>query len=209
VLKNPFQKSFYEKGQDHDPPRHTKFQEQPMANFVSDSCEFVDRSLASLFQRPVREQLKQIVIAALFTVLCGLTAMGQDPTTVERSDSQASRKIVTPEQINGTYRSHENEFRILALGHKKLKVQFNGLWMTRYNYPNLGEAIGEASIEGNVATFVPPNTKCKITLTFLTNRMEVGQEGTDSDCGFGRNVTARGTYRRIKGGKPTFLPINR
>ena len=152
---------------------------------------------------------KQIPIATLFIVLCGLTAMGQDAAIVDRHSRQANRKVVPAAQINGTYRSHENEFRILALGHQKLKVQFNGQWMTRYHYPNLGEAIGEAAIEGNVATFVPPNTKCKITLTFLTNRVEVEQEGTDSDCGFGRNVMATGTYRRIKGGKPTFVPVNR
>jgi hypothetical protein len=148
--------------------------------------------------------LKQITIPALSVVL-GLTAMGQD-RTVERSGSQVTQKV-TSAQINGTYRSHENEFRILAIGHNKLKIQFNGQWMTRYHYPNLGEAIGEAPIDGNVATFVPPNTRCKITLTFLTNRVEVEQEGTDSDCGFGRNVMAAGTYRRIKGGKPRFVPM--
>lgn len=151
--------------------------------------------------------LKQVTIAALLIVLCGLTAMGQNATIVDHPGRQANRKVVTSAQINGTYRSHENEFRILALGHHKLKVQFNGQWMTRYHYPNLGEAIGEAVIDGNVATFVPPNRKCKITLTFLTNRVEVVQEGADSDCGFGRNVMATGTYRRIKGGKPDFVPI--
>jgi hypothetical protein len=118
------------------------------------------------------------------------------------------RRIVTAAQINGLYRYDRNEFRVLSLGRHKLKVQFNGEWMTRGGYPNIGEAIGEATIEGNVATFIPgETTKCKITLTFLTNRMEVQQEGFDSDCGFGHNVMARGTYRRVRAGKPRFIPI--
>ena len=116
--------------------------------------------------------------------------------------------MVTPAQVNGLYRYGRNDFRILALGHHKLKVQFNGEWMTRGGYPNIGEAIGDADIEGNVATFIPGDTtRCKITMTFLTNRMKVEQEGIDADCGFGHNVMATGTYRRVKRGKPKFIPI--
>ena len=80
--------------------------------------------------------------------------------------------------------------------------------MTRGGYPNIGEAIGEATIVGNVATFIPGDTtKCKITMTFLTNKMIVQQEGLDAECGFGHNVMASGTYRRVKAGKPRFIPI--
>src|SRR2546429_9531324 len=82
--------------------------------------------------------------------------------------NQSTRRVVTATQINGVYKSRRNDFRILALGHNKLQVQFNGEWMTRYGYPNMGEAIGEATIDGNVATFIPGETKnCKITMTFL------------------------------------------
>lgn len=82
--------------------------------------------------------------------------------------------------------------------------------MTRGGYPNIGEAVGEADIVGNVATFIPGDTtRCKITLKFLRNRMEVTQEGSDADCGFGHNVMATGTYRRVRGGKPRFIPVPR
>ena len=89
--------------------------------------------------------------------------------------AQSTRRVVTAAQINGVYKSSGNDFRILALGHNKLQVQFNGEWMTRAGYPNIGEAIGEATIDSNVATFVPGDTKnCKITLTFLPpNKMVV------------------------------------
>lgn len=119
-------------------------------------------------------------------------------------------KAVSADQVNGTYRDRTSEIRVLALGRHQLKVQLNLEWMTRGGYPNLGEAIGEATIKGNVATFVPgETTKCKITMTFLTDRLKVTQEGLDSDCGFGHNVMATGTYRRIKRGRPRFIPIPR
>jgi len=136
-------------------------------------------------------------IATLFLIASPVTS-GQTP-----------RGVVTAAQINGVYKSGRNDFRLLALGHQKLKVQFNGEWMTRGGYPNIGEAIGEATIDGNVATFIPgETTKCKITLTFLpNNKMVVRQEGLDADCGFGHNVMATGTYRRVKAGKPRFILI--
>ena len=123
--------------------------------------------------------------------------------------TQSTRRVVTAAQINGVYKSSGNDFRILALGHNKLQVQFNGEWMTRAGYPNIGEAIGEATIDGNVATFVPGDTKnCKITMTFLpSNKMVVTQEGSDAECGFGHNVMATGNYRRVKAGKPKWIPI--
>lgn len=122
--------------------------------------------------------------------------------------AQSLRPVVTARQINGVYKSGRNDFRVLALGHNKLQVQFNGEWMTRAGYPNIGEASGEARIEGNIATFVPGDTKnCTITMRFLTNKMIVRQEGSDSDCGFGHNVMADGTYRRVKAGRPKWVPI--
>jgi len=125
------------------------------------------------------------------------------------ASGQTHRAAVTAAQINGVYKSHRNDFRVLALGHHKLKVQFNGEWMTHGGYPNIGEAIGEATIDGNIATFIPGEmTKCKITMTFLpNNKLVVQQEGLDAECGFGHNVMATGTYRRVKAGQPRFIPI--
>lgn len=147
----------------------------------------------------LRQQLIRVTVGvSSFLLLGSLAISGQSP-----------RRVVTAPQINGVYKSGRNDFRVLALGHNKLKVQFNGEWMTRGGYPNLGEAIGEATIVGNVATFIPGDTtKCKITLTFLpNNKMVVEQEGLDAECGFGHNVMASGTYRRVKAGKPKWIPI--
>src|SRR5258706_16343173 len=147
---------------------------------------------------PLPSQLIRLIVGVSSFLLLG------SPVT----SGQSPRRAVTARQINGVYKSGRNDFRVLWLGHNKLKVQFNGEWMTRGGYPNLGEAIGEATIKGDVATFIPGDTtKCKITMTFLRNKMIVEQEGLDADCGFGHNVMAGGTYRRVRAGRPRWIPI--
>ena len=142
-------------------------------------------------------------LLSILTLVIALQSTG-----AQEVPSKPARRVVTASQINGVYKYDRNDFRVLALGHNRLKVQFNGEWMTRAGYPNIGEAIGEATIEGNVATFIPGDTtKCKITMTFLRHKMIVEQEGLDADCGFGHNVMARGTYRRVKAGRPKWIPI--
>ena len=116
-----------------------------------------------------------------------------------------SSKVVTAAQANGVYRFYDNEFRILALGHNKLKVQFDGVYHTLAKSVNIGSASGEAVIDGNVATFIPEDTQgCKITMTFLPGKLVVKQDGDDATCGFGHNVNSAGTYRKVRGGKPKF-----
>ncbi|MGQ0761297.1 MAG: hypothetical protein ACT4OT_04685 [Acidobacteriota bacterium] len=117
-------------------------------------------------------------------------------------------KIVTAPQANGVYRYYDNEIRILALGKNRLKVQFDGVYHTISKSVNTGNASGEATIEGNVAVLeLPDFGPCKITIVFLPrSRLKVTQEGDPPDCGFGHNVHANGTYRKIRGGKPKFEP---
>ena len=117
-------------------------------------------------------------------------------------------KIVTAAQANGVYSSYDNEIRILALGNNKLKVSFDGVYHTISKSVNTGYASGEATIEGNVAVLeLREWGPCKITMVFLPrNRLKVTQEGDSPDCGFGHNVRADGTYRKIRGGKPKFEP---
>jgi len=125
--------------------------------------------------------------------------------TVAQNQSLQKQKVVTAAQANGVYRYYDNEFRILALGHNKLKVQFDGLYHTLAKSVNMGSAAGEATIEGNVATFIPEDTQgCKITMTFLPGKLMVKQDGEDFACGFGHNVNSTGTYRKVRSGKPKF-----
>ncbi|HLR04265.1 MAG TPA: hypothetical protein VK117_00515 [Pyrinomonadaceae bacterium] len=148
--------------------------------------------------------MKRAFLLILCVVTSGLSTAAQDPVRTPPKPP-AKHEIVTAAQANGVYRYYQSEFRILALGHNKLKVQFDGIYMTVSRSPNMGYASGEATIAGNVATFVPADTQgCKITMTFLPGKLKVTQDGSDADCGFGHNVYATGTYRKIRSGKPKF-----
>lgn len=140
----------------------------------------------------------------ILTLIACLTAV-LAVTTMARAQNP---KIVTARQANGVYSSYDNEIRILALGNNKLKVQFDGVYHTISKSVNTGYASGEATIEGNVAVLeLPEFGSCKITMLFLrNNRLKVTQEGDSPDCGFGHNVRADGTYRKIRSGKPKFEP---
>jgi hypothetical protein len=143
--------------------------------------------------------MKRIALSVMF-LLSMLVAVFYAPF----ANSQ-NAKVVTAAQANGVYRFYDNEFRIFALGHNKLKVQFDGVYHTISKSVNMGTATGEATIDGNVATFVPEDSHdCKITMTFLPGKLVVKQDGEDFACGFGHNVNSTGTYRKIRGGKPRF-----
>src|SRR5437870_6157226 len=143
----------------------------------------------------------------LCVVASGLSTSAKDPLTPTPPTPAQKYQVVTAAQANGVYRYYKSEFRVLALGHNKLKVEFDGIYMTLAKSPNMGYAVGEATIEGNVATFIPPDTQgCKITMTFLPGKLVVKQDGSDADCGFGHNVYTTGTYRKIRSGKPKFEP---
>jgi hypothetical protein len=146
--------------------------------------------------------MKRTLLLIGCVLMLGGSTSAQDSTQLK---PPPRNQVVTAAQANGVYRFYKSEFRILALGQHKLKVQFDGIYMTVSRSPNMGSASGEAMIEGNVATFVPPDTeKCKITLIFLPGKLSVKQEGSDFECGFGHNVYATGTYRKIRSGKPKF-----
>jgi hypothetical protein len=150
--------------------------------------------------------MKRTLYLVLLIATLGVSTSGQNPHTPTPPKPPDKHKvIVTAAQANGVYRYYQSEFRILALGRNKLKVQFDGVYPTAGGSVNMGYAAGEALIDGNIATFKPPDTeRCEITLIFLPNKLKVMQDGSDSDCGFGHNVFSSGTYRKVKSGKPKF-----
>jgi hypothetical protein len=120
-----------------------------------------------------------------------------------RADSETS---VTAAQVNGTWKSKYGEFKIWALGHQRLQVEFSGVY--EYKTPqgpsaNTGEGSGIATIEGDTAIFKPEGAEeeCQITLKFTRGKLVVTQTGI---CGFGHNVTAAGTYKKVSAKKPKF-----
>ena len=147
--------------------------------------------------------MKRTIIKLFCISLFCLPASGQHQHQPVPPKPPAKR-IVTAAQVNGVYRFDKNEFRILALGKQKLTVQFDGIYPTPKSF-NTGYAAGFAIIDGNIATFKPDeNEPCEITIVFLPGKIKVMQSGRDVDCGFGHNVYATGTYKKIRGGKPKF-----
>jgi hypothetical protein len=140
--------------------------------------------------------MHKLVVLIVLVLLSGI-ALGQSP------------KVVTAARANGIYRSRNNEIRMLALGHNNLRIQLDLTYEYKSNYgpmANVGQALGEATIENDVAIFHPPNSPdCTITIKFLpSNKIKVTQDKEASDCGFGNHVFADGTYTKVKGGKPKF-----
>jgi hypothetical protein len=118
------------------------------------------------------------------------------------------RRVVTAAQANGIYQYRQNEIRILALGHNKLRIQMDLIYA--FKSPNgptahTGTSHGEATIENDVATFRPEDTQdCTITIKFLKgNKIQVSEDHI-LNCGWGFNVTSEGTYRKTRAGKPKF-----
>ena len=106
-----------------------------------------------------------------------------------------------------------------AVGKPKAANSKSGLSVNRvskWNFPaftntkprraqcaNEGEGSGIATIEGDTAIFKPEGAEeeCQITLTFTAGKLVVTQTGI---CGFGHNVSAEGTYKKVSFKKPKF-----
>ena len=119
---------------------------------------------------------------------------------------QAYSSDVTAAQVNGTWNSKTGTFKVWALGKQRLQVEFSGVYEFKSSAgptANTGEGSGIAFIEGDTAIFKPEGSyeDCKITMKFREGKLIVEQEG---ECGFGQNVTANGTYKKVSSEKPKF-----
>lgn len=151
-----------------------------------------------------------LLCAVEFTVFFGVEAM-----------AQKSRKSVSAAEVTGTfemrfkgkYRSMANVIKIQSLGGGKLRVAMDLAYP--YTTPagelsaNTGSLDGKATIEGDTAMAETGGDfgihTCAIIITFVKpGTIKVTQEGDDSDCDFGHNVRADGTYTKISSKKPKF-----
>src|SRR5712691_7336390 len=160
--------------------------------------------------------MKRTFLFVLCVVTSGLVVGAQELVLVTPQGPQPLSQVIIADQMSGVYSDGSSELRLQALSPNKLKIEFKSDWTIAGYYsnsgyrPNTGDAVGEATIEGNVARFISGDTKkCTITLTFLTNRIEVTHEGLAADCGYTHNVVATGTYRRIKGGHARLVRLRK
>lgn len=108
-------------------------------------------------------------------------------------------------QVTGTWRFEQDEFKILLIKNRKLKIEYAGLWEYKYQgqpIANIGEAKGFAILNGNKAIFkIDEKPKCEMVLKFTKRKLIVEDNG---QCEFGRHVNPGGVYRRIAFKKPKF-----
>jgi len=143
--------------------------------------------------------MNQRMITTLLMLLC---LAGPSTFTVRAHGD----KSITAAQVNGTWKTKGGEFKIWAVGKQRLQVEFSGVY--EYKTPNgpmanEGEGSGIATIEGDTAIFKPEGAEeeCQITLKFTGGKLIVAQTGI---CGFGHNVSAEGTYKKVSSRKPKF-----
>lgn len=130
----------------------------------------------------------------------------------------AQRKSVSGKEVTGTfryaftgkYKGSSNEITIQALGGGKLKIGFDLTYPfidgTGEMNANVGQAVGTATIEGDTAIYeTTEDGNCKIVIKFVSpGVIKVTQEQDGAGCGFGFNVSANGTYKKVSSSKPKF-----
>src|SRR5262245_25102483 len=101
--------------------------------------------------------------------------------------------------MNGTWVTPAGEFKIWALDHHHLRIEFSVAAEFKGEpgpTANAGDGYGIAKIEGNTATFTPngADAHCQITLKFRRRSLIAAQTGA---CNFGKYANVDGTYKRV------------
>jgi hypothetical protein len=113
-----------------------------------------------------------------------------------------------PRNVTGHYVMRRAEFHnvidVQQLPGGKIKFDLVALWVSHHNPENVhnGEIQAIVSLENGVAVY--QEGACRIKLEFLPTRVRISESDEVGDCGFGTNVTAAGSYRKIDTKKPKF-----
>jgi hypothetical protein len=152
---------------------------------------------AYLFSHPTMKTSSLIRLSVPLLMLAASICAGQ-----AQAPPQAHAKSVT-----GHYRLTKGEFRnridLQKLAGGRIKFYLLALWVSYNNPENIhnGELQGIVALENGVAIY--DQDDCKLKFEFCPNRVRVSQP-KDAGCGFGANVTAGGTYRKLDSNKPRF-----
>lgn len=134
------------------------------------------------------------------------------------ADAQTSRKSVSGAEVTGTFKRNfqgkfkkmSNDIQIQALGGGQLRVVFSLIYpyttQTGETSANIGNIDSVIPIVGDTAVYRSTEFgDCTITLKFTKpGTLVVTQDGDSPACGFGHNVFAAGTYRKVSSKRPVF-----
>ncbi len=147
-------------------------------------------------QLPKQQQLS--TLALLLFLVTSFVVVGQTPQVT---------KAKPPRNVTGHYVMRRGAFHntldVQQLPGGKIKVDLVALWVS-HNPDNIhdGEIQAIVSLENGVALY--QEGACRIKMEFLPGRVRISESDEAGDCGFGLNVTAAGSYRRIDTKKPKF-----
>lgn len=107
-------------------------------------------------------------------------------------------------QTTGSYAVKNNSLDAQLLPNGNLKFHLIAVWKSPTNgeVVHVGEISAVVPMQNNLAIY--EKGKCKIVLEILPNKIKVAQTGSETDCDFGVNVSATGTYRKSVSRAPKF-----
>ncbi len=114
----------------------------------------------------------------------------------------------SPRHVTGHYVMRREQFHnrldVQQLPGGKIKFDLVALWVSHNNPENVhnGEIQAIVSLENGVAVY--QEGECRLRMEFLPTLVRISQSDDVGDCGFGANVTATGSYRKIDTKKPKF-----
>ena len=157
----------------------------------------------------MRKQILSLFFAVGWLIMFSLGADAQKPRA---SVSAAEVTGTFKQRFGGKFKGSSSDIKILSIGKGKLRVAFDLIYPfvdgTGELSANVGEADGEATIEGDTAVFKSSEYGeggCRIEIKFVKpGIIRVNQVGDSIGCGFGFNVSADGTYRKTSSKKPKF-----
>lgn len=152
-----------------------------------------------------------------FTVILAIAFLAINILNTFAQRASVSGKEVTGTfryQFTGKYKGSLSEILIQALGGGKVKLGFDLIYPYTMNngelMANVGQSVVEAKITGDKAVYFSNENdgKCEIIIHFVKpGVIKVIQEQDGAGCGFGMNVSAQGTYKKLSSTKPDFSKI--
>lgn len=132
--------------------------------------------------------------------------------SVSSSTGQTNQITKKPAaSITGTYKYVLNTIEVLEMPDHKVRISFSGFWPNdrkKVETRNVGAFDEVVKLEGRTATVKLQfgDDPCILKFAFQLSKVTVEKYDIGS-CGFGFNVEADGTYRKVSSNPPSLPPL--